>query len=57
MAFGKFHESKTNNFLMVDYFQSFGFGTNISMPNGLLTLIYGMGSIGYLDQILLKKIN
>lgn len=36
-------ESKTNNFLMVDYFQSFGFGTNISMPNGLLTLIYGMG--------------
>ena len=36
-------ESKTNNFLMVDYFQSFGFGTNISMPNGLLTLIYGLG--------------
>ena len=36
-------ESKTNNFLMEDYFQSFGFGTNISMPNGLLTLIYGMG--------------
>jgi hypothetical protein len=36
-------ESKTNNFFMVDYFQSFGFGTNISMPNGLLTLIYGMG--------------
>ena len=36
-------ESKTNNFLMVDYFQSFGFGTNISMPNGLLTLIYGFG--------------
>ena len=36
-------ESKTNNFLMEDYFQSFGFGTNISMPNGLLTLIYGLG--------------
>lgn len=36
-------ESKTNNFLMEDYFQSFGFGTNISMPNGLLTLIYGFG--------------
>ncbi len=36
-------ESKTNNFLRKDYFQSFGFGTNISMPNGLLTLIYGLG--------------
>ena len=36
-------ESKTNNFLMENYFQSFGFGTNISMPNGLLTLIYGLG--------------
>ena len=36
-------ESKTNNFLREDYFQSFGFGTNISMPNGLLTLIYGLG--------------
>lgn len=36
-------KSKTNNFLMEDYFQSFGFGTNISMPNGLLTLIYGLG--------------
>ena len=36
-------ESKTNNFLMEDYFQSFGFGTNISMPNGFLTLIYGLG--------------
>lgn len=36
-------ETKTNNFLMEDYFQSFGFGTNISMPNGLLTLIYGFG--------------
>ncbi|MDG1690160.1 MAG: hypothetical protein P8I02_05255 [Flavobacteriales bacterium] len=36
-------ESKTNNFWMEDYFQSFGFGTNISMPNGLLTLIYGLG--------------
>ena len=22
---------------------SFGFGTNISMPNGVLTLIYGLG--------------
>ena len=36
-------KSKTNNFLREDYFQSFGFGTNISMPNGLLTLIYGLG--------------
>ena len=36
-------ESKTNNFLRADYFQSFGFGTNISMQNGLLTLIYGLG--------------
>ena len=36
-------ESKTNNFLKTDYFQSFGFGTNISMQNGLLTLIYGLG--------------
>ena len=36
-------ESKTKNFLKEDYFQSFGFGTNISMPNGLLTLIYGLG--------------
>ena len=36
-------ESKTNIFLKEDYFQSFGFGTNISMPNGLLTLIYGLG--------------
>ena len=36
-------ESKTNNFLMENYLQSFGFGTNISMPNGLLTLIYGLG--------------
>lgn len=36
-------ESKANNFLKEDYFQSFGFGTNISMPNGLLTLIYGLG--------------
>ena len=36
-------ESKTNIFLREDYFQSFGFGTNISMPNGLLTLIYGLG--------------
>lgn len=36
-------ESKINDFLSDDYFQSFGFGTNISMPNGLLTLIYGLG--------------
>ena len=36
-------ESKTNNILRADYFQSFGFGTNISMQNGLLTLIYGLG--------------
>ena len=36
-------ESKTNNILREDYFQSFGFGTNISMQNGLLTLIYGLG--------------
>ncbi len=36
-------ESKTNNFIKEDYFQSFGFGTNISMQNGLLTLIYGLG--------------
>ena len=36
-------ESKTNNFLRADYFQSFGFGTNISIQNGLLTLIYGLG--------------
>ena len=36
-------KSKTNNFLKEDYFQSFGFGTNISMSNGLLTLIYGLG--------------
>lgn len=36
-------ESIANNFLKEDYFQSFGFGTNISMPNGLLTLIYGLG--------------
>jgi hemolysin activation/secretion protein len=36
-------ESKNNNFLKEDYFQSFGFGTNISMQNGLLTLIYGLG--------------
>ena len=36
-------ESKTNNFLMEHYFQSVGLGTNISMPNGLLTLIYGLG--------------
>jgi hypothetical protein len=36
-------EGKTNIFLRKDYFQSFGFGTNISMPNGLLTLIYGLG--------------
>ena len=36
-------ESRTNNILRADYFQSFGFGTNISMQNGLLTLIYGLG--------------
>jgi hypothetical protein len=36
-------ESITNNILRADYFQSFGFGTNISMQNGLLTLIYGLG--------------
>jgi hypothetical protein len=36
-------ESKTSNFILEDYFQSFGFGTNISMQNGLLTLIYGLG--------------
>ena len=36
-------ESKTNNFLIVNNYQSFGFGTNISMQNGLLTLIYGLG--------------
>ena len=36
-------ESKTNNFLIEDYFQSLGFGTNISMANGMLTLIYGLG--------------
>ena len=36
-------ESRIYDFLREDYFQSFGFGTNISMPNGLLTLIYGLG--------------
>ena len=36
-------ESKINDFIKAEYFQSFGFGTNISMPNGLLTLIYGLG--------------
>ena len=36
-------ESITNSFMRADYFQSFGFGTNISMQNGLLTLIYGLG--------------
>ncbi len=36
-------ESEINYFIRAEYFQSFGFGTNISMPNGLLTLIYGLG--------------
>ena len=36
-------ESEINDFIRAEYFQSFGFGTNISMPNGLLTLIYGLG--------------
>ena len=36
-------ESKINDFIKAEYFQSFGFGTNISMPNGILTLIYGLG--------------
>ena len=36
-------ESKTQELLINDYYNSFGFGTNISMPNGLLTLIYGLG--------------
>ena len=36
-------ESKTNEFLKEEYYQSFGFGTNISMKNGLLTFIYGIG--------------
>ena len=36
-------ESKTNEFLKEDYYQSLGFGTNISMKNGLLTFIYGIG--------------
>jgi len=36
-------ESKTNEFLKEDYYQSLGFGTNISMRNGLLTFIYGIG--------------
>ena len=36
-------ESKTQELLVNDYYNSFGFGTNISMPNGLLTLIYGLG--------------
>ena len=36
-------ESKTNEFLKNEYYQSFGFGTNISMKNGLLTFIYGIG--------------
>ena len=36
-------ESKTNNFLIENNYQSFGFGTNISMQNGFLTLIYGLG--------------
>ena len=36
-------ESKTNEFLKQEYYQSFGFGTNISMKNGLLTFIYGIG--------------
>ena len=36
-------ESKTQELLMNDYYNSFGFGTNISMTNGVLTLIYGLG--------------
>lgn len=36
-------ESKTNEFLKEEYYQSFGFGTNISMKNGVLTFIYGIG--------------
>jgi hypothetical protein len=36
-------ESKTNEFLKEEYYQSFGFGTNISMKNGLFTFIYGIG--------------
>ena len=36
-------ESKTQELLINDYYNSFGFGTNISMPNGILTLIYGLG--------------
>ena len=36
-------ESKTNEFLKEHYYQSLGFGTNISMKNGLLTFIYGIG--------------
>ena len=39
----KFVESKTQELLMNDYYNSFGFGTNISMTNGVLTLIYGLG--------------
>ncbi len=36
-------EGKTNNFLIANNYQSFGFGTNISMKNGVLTFIYGIG--------------
>lgn len=36
-------ESKTQELSINDFYNSFGFGTNISMPNGILTLIYGLG--------------
>lgn len=36
-------ESKTQESLINNYYNSIGFGTNISMSNGMLTLIYGLG--------------